>query len=29
MSEFAEARSSSVFEEINPGDNGCRGCRQI
>ena len=29
MSEFTEARLSSVFEEMNPGDSGSRGCRQI
>ena len=29
MLEFAEGRSSSLFEEMNPDDNGFRGCRPI
>ena len=29
MPEFAEAHSSSVFEEMNPDDNGFRGCHPI
>ena len=29
MTEFTEARSSSVFVEMNPGDSDSLGCRQI
>ena len=29
MSELAEVRSSSEFEEINACDNGIRDCRQF
>jgi len=29
MPEFAEGQSSSLFEEMNPDDNGFRGCRPI